>query len=298
MFIQEFYSNIHHIDTSVPRFARTFRGRHIVVTPNLISEVLHVPWVALPNYLDCDHFHTISRDGFLSYFCKTPSCWGGKQNTPCLGFVKGPRFLNMVMTFTLTPLSHYNSFTESHPHFILSLLEDLSFDFPSHFITSILDVYKDTATHDKLIFPLVITQILRHFSIPIPISPYYTSINVIDAGSVRRSEAQLQPKRPCMKCTDPATSIIPSTSTPSSSTGDVTLEAVMAQLQCMDACLDTLIDELCQVNSCVGRIARRQACLGPFAASPSSSPETLANEDGDGDEDASSSSDNEMATSQ
>ena len=36
---------------------------------------------------------------------------GGKLDTSCLSFAKGPRFLNMVMTFTLTPLSHYNSIT-------------------------------------------------------------------------------------------------------------------------------------------------------------------------------------------
>ena len=78
------------------------------------------------------------------------SIWGGKLNTPWSGFAKGPRFLNMVTTFTLTPLSHYNSITEPHAHFLLSLLEDLSIDFPSHFITSILDVYLDTATKDRL----------------------------------------------------------------------------------------------------------------------------------------------------
>ena len=77
----------------------------------------------------------------------------------------------------------------------------------------------------------------------------------------------------------------------------------MAQLQLMDARLDTLVDELCQVNTRVGHIARRQARLGGFAASPSPSPEALTNEDGedsdDGDdEDASASSDDEMTTIQ
>ena len=77
----------------------------------------------------------------------------------------------------------------------------------------------------------------------------------------------------------------------------------MAQLQLMDARLDTLVDELCQVNTRVGHIARRQARLGGFAASPSPSPEALTDEDGedsdDGDdEDASASSDDEMTTIQ
>ena len=77
------------------------------------------------------------------------------------------------------------------------------------------------------------------------------------------------------------------------------------QLQRMDACLDTLSDELCQVNTRVGRIARQQARLGGFVESPSPSPEASANKDDDGDfddddddenEDASLPNDDEMST--
>ena len=57
----------------------------------------------------------------------------------------------MVMTFVLHPLSHYNSITEPRAQFLLSLIEDLTIDFPSHFILSLIDVYKDTTTCDKLI---------------------------------------------------------------------------------------------------------------------------------------------------
>ena len=53
----------------------------------------------------------------------------------------------------------------------------------------------------------------------------------------------------------PPTSTTPSTSALSSSVGGVTLEAIMAQLVRMDARLDTLNDELCQVNTHVGCIA-------------------------------------------
>ena len=135
----------------------------------------------------------MSKDELLSYFCETPSIWGEHQNTSCLGFAKDPRFLNMVMTFVLTPLSHYNSITEPRSQFLLSLLEYHSIDFPSHFITSIIDVHKDTTARDKLIFPSAITRILCHFSIPIPNSPLYTVMGAISAASVRRSKAQLRP---------------------------------------------------------------------------------------------------------
>ena len=73
VFIQEFYSNIHGIDTSVPQFAMTFIGTRIVVTPNLISEILHVPKVSQPNYPSCQHLRTVSKDELLSHSSETPS---------------------------------------------------------------------------------------------------------------------------------------------------------------------------------------------------------------------------------
>ena len=132
------------------------------------------------------------------------------------------------MTFVLYPLSHYNSITELRARFLLSLLEDLSIDFPSHIILSLIDVYRDTATHDKLIFPSAITQFIRHLSIPYPESLHFTFMGAINAAFVLRSEAQLQPKRPQTETTTPSAPFIPSTFAPSSSAGGVTLEAIMA----------------------------------------------------------------------
>ena len=76
----------------------------------------------------------------------------------------------------------------------------------------------------------------------------------------------------------------------------------MVQLQRMDARLDTLTTELFQVNTHVACIARRQAHLGGFIASPSPSLEASDDEDDggdsggatDGDEASSSSNDEEM----
>ena len=47
----------------------------------------------------------------------------------------------------------------------------------------------------------------------------------------------------------PPTLSAPSTSTPTTSVRGVTLDTIMAQLQRMDACLDTLSTELYQVNT-------------------------------------------------
>ena len=61
----------------------------------------------------------------------------------------------------------------------------------------------------------------------------------------------------------------------------------MAQLQRMDAHLDTLSTELYQVNIRVGRIARRQATMGGFAseASPPPPPPVASDSDAEDDDD-------------
>ena len=100
--------------------------------------------------------------------------------------------MNMVMTFVLYALSHYNSITEPRARFLLSLLEHSTIDFPSHFILSIRDVHLDVASRDKLIFPSVITRILHHFSVPFPSSDHFTVMYAIDYATIKRSESQFR----------------------------------------------------------------------------------------------------------
>ena len=110
--IQEFYSNMYGLDSSVPLFHTHVRGTRIIVTPELVSDVLRVPRVEHPNYPGCERLRTVSKDEMISTFCECLSNWGDRYFTPCKAFAKGPRFINMVMTFVLHPLFHYNSITE------------------------------------------------------------------------------------------------------------------------------------------------------------------------------------------
>ena len=97
--IQEFYSNMHGFDYLVPLFVTRVRGICIVVTPDIVSDVLCVPKVEHLDYPSCDRLKTVSKDELISSFCEHPSDWGDRQFTSCMAFAKGPRFLNMVMTF-------------------------------------------------------------------------------------------------------------------------------------------------------------------------------------------------------
>ena len=165
------------------------RGVCMVVTSEIFSEVLHVPTVVHLDYPSCQHLRTMSKDKLSSLFCETPSSWGDRQNTSCSAFTKGPRFLNMVMTFILHPLSHYNTIIESHTRFLLSFIKGLTIDFPSHFILFLIDIYKDTLTRDKLIFPSAITRLLRHFFVSYPESPHVLYMCAIDAATIKWSLA-------------------------------------------------------------------------------------------------------------
>ena len=71
-------------------------------------------------------------------------------------------------------------------------------------------------------------RILRHFSVPIPDSPYYTFMGAIGTAYFWQSEAQLRLKWPRMETTNPPASTVPSNLALSSLSGGVTLEAIMA----------------------------------------------------------------------
>ena len=70
----------------------------------------------------------------------------------------------------------------------------------------------------------------------------------------------------------------------------------MAQLQHMDARLDTLSTELYQVNVRVGRIVRRQAIMGSFAPKPTPSPPHLVASDSDVEDDDNDDGDDDDAS--
>ena len=228
--IQEFYSNIHGIDRSIPLFFTHVQGTRIPVTPQLVADMLHVPRIEFPDYPTCERLRTVSRDELMSSFCKRPIAWGERLFTPCRPFAKGPRFMNMVMTFVLHPLSHYNSITEPRARFFLSLLKHLTIDFPSHFILSIIDVHLDSVSRDKLIFPSTITRILHHFSIHFPSFDHFSIMCAIDYATVKRSKVQFRSRQ--MDLAAPSSRSAPSRSTPStsapSSSDDVSLGDVMA----------------------------------------------------------------------
>ena len=126
--------------------------------------------------------------------------------------------------------------------FLLSLFEHLTIDFPSHFILSIIDVYRDMATCVKLIFSSAIMRLLRHFDVPFPSSEPFHVIGAINAGIVKHSEAQFRLRHSGTAA--PPASLAPSTSASSTSAGGVTLDTIMAPLQRMDAHLDTFSTEL------------------------------------------------------
>ena len=155
-------------------------------------------------------------------------------------------------------------------------------------------------------------RILCHFSIPFPSSDHFSIMYAIDSIIVKSSEVQFRSWQSDSVAPSSRLALSRSASSTfahSSSTSDVSLGEVMAQLQRMDTCLDTLSTQLYQVNVRVGCIARWQAIIGGFAleASPSPPPPMASDfedddyDDGDDDDaldddDGDASSTDEMST--
>ena len=66
--IQEFYSNMHGIDSSVPLFFTHVQGTRIPITSQLVADVLWVPSIKFPDYPSCERLRTVSRDELISAF--------------------------------------------------------------------------------------------------------------------------------------------------------------------------------------------------------------------------------------
>ena len=80
--IQEFYSKMHGIDSSVPLFHTRVKGMRIVFTPELVSDMLRVSRIEHPDYPGCERLRTVSKDEMISAFCERPADWGDRQFTP------------------------------------------------------------------------------------------------------------------------------------------------------------------------------------------------------------------------
>ena len=83
MLIQEFYSNMHEIDRSVPLFFTRVRGTSIPITPQLVVDVFRIPRIEFPDYPSYECLRTMSRDELMSVFYECPFVWGERLFTPC-----------------------------------------------------------------------------------------------------------------------------------------------------------------------------------------------------------------------
>ena len=76
--IQEFYSNMHGFNFLVPLFSTHVWGTRIVVTPQLIADVLYVPRVVHLDYPGCEHLRIVSKDEMIFAFCGRLVDWGDR----------------------------------------------------------------------------------------------------------------------------------------------------------------------------------------------------------------------------
>ena len=79
---------MHGLDSSKPFFHTCIQGTRIVVTPELVFDVLRVPRVEHLDYPGYERLRTVSKDKMISAFCERPANWSDRQFTPCKTLLK------------------------------------------------------------------------------------------------------------------------------------------------------------------------------------------------------------------
>ena len=67
---------MHGFNFSVPLFSTCIRGMRIVVTPQLVVDVLHVLRVEHLDYPGCERLRIVSKDEMIFAFCERLDDWG------------------------------------------------------------------------------------------------------------------------------------------------------------------------------------------------------------------------------
>ena len=69
---------MHGFDFSVPLFSTRVQGMCIVVTLQLVADVLHVLKVEHLDYPGYEHLRIVSKDKMISVFHENPADWGDR----------------------------------------------------------------------------------------------------------------------------------------------------------------------------------------------------------------------------
>ena len=64
---------MHRLDTSIPHFHTRVRGTRIMVTPDIVSKVLHVSRLEHLDYPSYEHLRNVSKDEMIFAFDERPS---------------------------------------------------------------------------------------------------------------------------------------------------------------------------------------------------------------------------------
>ena len=94
--IQEFYSNMYGFDYSVPLFVTRVRGMRVVFTPDIVSDVFHIPKVAYLDYLVVSALGLCPKMSLYLLFVSVPLIGVIISSLLVRPFLKGLSFLTWL----------------------------------------------------------------------------------------------------------------------------------------------------------------------------------------------------------
>ena len=236
--IPEFYSNFINIQAEKNEFDFFFRNKIYHISPDLVSTALQLLRVSEAGYPFAPTTDP-TDDTIMSYFSEKTMAWGSSSKCGSQSFTAKTRVFNLIMSFNILPLSHWNTLSKSRARFLYAFMKGVSIDLPSVICREMIEMHHCKDTSSLLNYPCLITRLFTYLKITLPSRTLcYPRVGLpIDKFSLTRIVSHVKLDEP----------------TPSTPT----LNDVMALLQANTSSQECILKELKEQGVALGKFAKR-----------------------------------------
>uniref|UniRef100_A0A2N9ERH9 Putative plant transposon protein domain-containing protein n=1 Tax=Fagus sylvatica TaxID=28930 RepID=A0A2N9ERH9_FAGSY len=178
-------------------------------------------------------------DTIMSYFSEETIAWGSSSKCGSQSFTAKTRVFNLIMSFNILPLSHWNTLSKSRARFLYAFMKGVSIDLPSVICREMIEMHHCKDTASLLNYPCLITRLFTYLEITLPSGTLcYPRVALpTDKSSFTRRVSHVKLDEP----------------TPSTPM----LTDVMASLQAITSSQECILKELKEQGVALGKFAKR-----------------------------------------
>ena len=195
--IPEFYSNFINIQAEKNEFDFFFRNKIYHISPDVVSTALQLLRVSEAGYPFAPTTDP-TDDTIMSYFSEKTMAWGSSSKCGSQSFTAKTRVFNLIMSFNILPLSHWNTLSKSRARFLYAFMKGVSIDLPSVICREMIEMHHCKDTASLLNYPCLITRLFTYLKITLPSGTLcYPRVALpIEKSSFTRIVSHVKPDEP------------------------------------------------------------------------------------------------------